>query len=241
MCTVSFIPIGKSFVFTSNRDEHISRPSAFIPKEEVINNQKIVFPKDPKAGGSWFAISELGVVTVLLNGAFKKHVSKGNYSKSRGLVLLDIVSNSRPIDFLHKIDLFNIEPFTVIVYQEGKLSELRWDGSQKHIRILNNNKAYIWSSATLYDEAAIELREELFSRFLNESDLNLDSIIDFHSNNNEDFENGFIIDRATGLKTFSVTQATLSNKEVCLNHIDLFKDEKQTSTLPIKQLSNKVG
>ena len=240
MCTVSFIPVGKSFVFTSNRDEHISRPSAFIPKEEIINDKKIIFPKDPKAGGSWFAVSETGVVTVLLNGAFKKHISTGDYARSRGLILLEIVSHDSPIAYLNKIDLFKVEPFTIIVFKEGNLLEMRWDGEEKHTKMLENEKAYIWSSATLYDETATKHREELFTHFITKADVSLDTIIDFHSNNNEDFENGFVIDRASGLKTFSVTQAVLDDTHVRLNHIDLLKKDKHAINLPVIQFSNRA-
>jgi len=220
--------------------EHVSRPSAFVPKEEVINNQKIIFPQDPKAGGTWFAISERGVVAVLLNGAFKKHISKGNYAKSRGLIVLDIISNQNPHNYLNTIGLFNIEPFTILVFQERKLVELRWNGEEKFIRNLDNTKSHIWSSATLYDQDAIAKRGNLFSNFINKNEaaINTASIIDFHSNNNEDSENGFVINRETGLKTFSVTQAVLKKEKITLKHIDLLKEETNTIEIGTNQLMN---
>ncbi len=231
MCTVSFIPVEKSFVFTSNRDEHSTRPSAFVPKEEVINNKKIVFPKDPQAGGTWFAVSESGVIAVLLNGAFEKHIPKGNYAKSRGLVVLDIVSNDNPHGYLDKINLLNIEPFTILVFNEHKLVELRWDGEKKFIERKDHSKSYIWSSATLYQKEVIKNREMLFLDFLDKEELTTTSIIDFHSNNHQDLENGFIIDRETGLKTFSVTQAVWENEKITLKHIDLL--EKKTHDVEV--------
>jgi hypothetical protein len=49
-------------------------------------------------------------------------------------------------------------------------------------------------------------------------------VVDFHSNNHEDYENGFVIDRETGLKTFSVTQAVIEPEETLMRHIDLLND-----------------
>lgn len=238
MCTVSFIPKKDSYVITSNRDEHISRSPAYQPKTEIINGVKVIFPKDPKAGGTWFAVNEKNVAVVLLNGAFESHDSTGNYAKSRGLVVLDIVSHNNSQAYLDEINLSNIEPFTVIVVQEDKLVELRWDGSDKFIKVLDSSKSYIWSSATLYNKTVIKNREELFLKFLDKGVINTASIVDFHSNNHQDLQNGFVIDRASGLKTFSVTQAVLEKKKISLKHTDLLDNNTNMIELPVNQLMN---
>ena len=238
MCTVSFIANKGNYFITSNRDEHVSRPTAFEPKKELVNDMEIVFPKDPKAGGTWFAINELGHVGVLLNGAFKRHKSTGNYRKSRGLVLLDIMSKESPESYVNEIDLEGIEPFTLVLFQQGKLMELRWDEKEKHDKPLSTSKSYIWSSATLYDEDAIQHRASLFSNFMKSTErLNPQNIVDFHSNNHSDFENGFIIDRETGLKTFSVTQAILKEDDTSLHHFDLLNDKKSMISFNTDQLT----
>ena len=90
MCTVSFVPTQNGICITSNRDEKISRSKAISPQKTTINNKEITFPKDPQAGGTWFAHDDKNVI-VLLNGAEEKHVSKGNYRKSRGLIVLDLI------------------------------------------------------------------------------------------------------------------------------------------------------
>lgn len=240
MCTVSFISRNNNYFITSNRDEHISRPLAFEPMEEIVNSIKILFPKDPKAGGTWFALNENGVVAVLLNGAFKKHKSKGNYAKSRGLILLDVISASNPKSFVDEMDLNNIEPFTLVLFDAITLMEFRWDGKQKHSKPLDKNQSHIWSSATLYDEEAIANRTSLFSEFMSvSSDIEASDVVDFHSNNNEDYENGFIIDRNTGLKTFSVTQVVLTKEEAVLKHFDLLNDKKYVIPFSPNQLITK--
>lgn len=225
MCTVSFVSSGGRYFITSNRDEHISRPLALQPKEETISSVKVLFPKDPKAGGTWFALNEFGAVGVLLNGAFVNHQLGGIYAKSRGLVLLDIISSNNPVGVLKEMELYQIEPFTLVLFDMG-LMEFRWDGNQKYFRKLDTAQNHIWSSATLYSDEIIQHRAKIFDRFqANRNEIESSDIMDFHSNNHNDFENGFIIDRESGLKTFSVTQAILGEDQILMKHLDLLNDK----------------
>jgi hypothetical protein len=34
-----------------------------------LNNKNVIYPKDPQAGGTWYAVGDNGSVLVLLNGA----------------------------------------------------------------------------------------------------------------------------------------------------------------------------
>ncbi len=238
MCTVSFISRNNSYFITSNRDEHISRPNAFEPREEIINSVKVLFPKDPKAGGTWFALNGHGVVAVLLNGAFIRHKSTGKYAKSRGVVVLEVISAPSPILFLKEMDLDNVEPFTLVLFDGQTLIELRWDGTLKHFKPLDKTEDYIWSSVTLYDDDAIQRRNSHFTDFVNaDMDITASKIVDFHSNNHDDYENGFIIDRESGLKTFSVTQVVLGSEVSVLQHLDLLNDKKYTIPFSPNQLT----
>jgi len=168
--------------------------------------------------------------------SMERHIPTSNYAKSRGLIVLDVVSHETPQQYLAEINLDNIEPFTLVVSQEGILTELRWDGSEKFIKTLNSLQPHIWSSATLYDKEAILARETLFFNFILEDNITNQSIIDFHSNTSEDLENGFVIERATGLTTFSVTQAVLENDHITLKHIDLLNQTKDEVDIGGNQL-----
>ncbi|MFM6925824.1 MAG: hypothetical protein ACKOU7_10015, partial [Ferruginibacter sp.] len=57
----------------------------------------------------------------------------------------------------------------------------------------------------------------------------------FHASNNGDSENGFIIDRPTGMKTFSITQAVVKNDTVNFLHADLLLQKQYTEILPVNQ------
>ena len=241
MCTVTFIPVEDKFIITSNRDEHISRPYSCEPKETFINGCKLIFPKDPKAGGTWFAINENGFVGVLLNGAFQKHKTTNNYAMSRGLILLNIMSSIVPSICLNKIKLDNIEPFTLVLFEDNKLFEFRWDGEQKHYTELNKNISHIWSSVTLYTNIIVTQRKTLFTNFINQNKkIESNNIIDFHSYNNDDYQNGFIINRESGLKTFSITQAVLNKDKIVLSHSDLLNNKKYSLPISINSMINQL-
>ncbi len=222
MCTVTFIASEDKVIITSNRDEHISRRANLKPKTEILNGIRVLYPKDKTAGGTWFALNEKGSVAVLLNGAFKNHKRTPPYKKSRGQIVLDIISDANPVTKIEEINLRGIEQFTLVLYHESLLYEFRWDGQQKHWKRLNKEERYIWSSWTLYDEEAQFLRDQLFKEFIANTDSpDSKSIVAFHQHNNGDFENGFVIDRKNGLKTLSITQAILTSKSIALDHHDL--------------------
>lgn len=235
MCTVSYVSHVGPVIITSNRDENIRRQTASAPVFETINHKKIIFPKDAKAGGTWFAASQDGVVAVLLNGAFSKHTPMPPYRKSRGLVVLETISSAKPFDFITQMDLQGIEPFTLILYQQGQLIELRWDGNKKHERELDTSGNYIWSSATLYSDEVIQHRKNLFDRFItNEEKPTAGRIQEFHSNSHQDDENGFVINRPTGMKTFSITQAIIQPGKIDFRHTDLLKNQAFEETMHIR-------
>jgi len=141
------------------------------------------------------------------------------------LVLLDVIASQQPYELLQAMELRRIEPFTLVLFN-GKLLEFRWDGHQKYYRPLDASKNHIWSSATLYKDEVIKQRRNLFQKFIDgNSKITPKDVVDFHSNNHDDFENGFIIDRDSGLKTFSVTQAVLDDEEIVMRHLDLLNDK----------------
>lgn len=239
MCTVSFIASNNNFIITSNRDDHTARSASFNANAQEINGIKVIYPKDPKAGGTWFAINENGVCTVLLNGAFEKHKHLSNYRKSRGLVVLDVIGSENPRQYVADCKLEGIEPFTLVLFQAKKLQEIRWDGSKKHIKDLDVNEKHIWSSATLYSKEIREERKRLFTEFIdNTEQISKADVINFHSNNHQDFENGFIIKRSDVLKTLSITQAVFTGSEISLMHKDLLSDTENIASLKNKTQSN---
>jgi hypothetical protein len=233
MCTVTYIRSGDQTILTSNRDEHKNRPPAIDPKQYQIGYKKIKFPKDPKAGGTWFATDEVSTVGILLNGAAVQHIPRAGYRKSRGLVLLDVIASDLPLFTWQQYDLAGVEPFTIVLKLPDSLHQLRWDGFDKEINALSVEQNYIWSSSTLYSPEAQRERELWFQAFLQQTPSpDAANIRHFHSYTASDNrENGLVINRGGIMKTFSITQAVIQHQNTQLFHQDLLREHRLSNPL----------
>jgi uncharacterized protein with NRDE domain len=232
MCTVSFVVANGKTIITSNRDEKILRPNAIEPKNYLINNKNIIFPKDQKAGGTWYAVRDDATVIVLLNGATEKHQLKESYRKSRGLIVLDLISSDSILKAWDNISLENIEPFTLVFFQDNQLYQLRWNEIEKETTALDTNENHIWSSSTLYSSAIREKRANWFHTFLDaKPEVNEQELFNFHRyTEEENQEHGLVINRNDVLKTLSITQTVINNNKVVLSHFDLQQQKEYTNS-----------
>ncbi|MBC7845091.1 MAG: NRDE family protein [Flavobacterium sp.] len=236
MCTVSFVSANGKVIITSNRDEKVLRPNAVEPRNYLVKNKSVIFPKDSKAGGTWFAVDENGTILVLLNGANEKHQVQPPYRKSRGLIVLEIISSSSPKDFWQEINLNKIEPFTLVLFQNGALFQLRWDGIQKETTKLDITKNHIWSSVTLYPKEIRENRAKWFHAFLDSNPtVSEKEMYHFHRyTEEENKQNGLVINRNNEMKTLSITQSVIEKNKVAILYYDLIaKKEIETSFIII--------
>lgn len=215
----------EGFVLTSNRDEKIYRPTV-APKVYSENDIKLLCPIDEKAGGTWIVAKENGTCIVLLNGAFVNHQKK-SYIKSRGIILMEIIKARFPLRYFQKMTLKDIEPFTLIIFQNNTLTEVKWDGAEKHIIPKSINKPHFWSSATLYNRSQHDIRKQWFQDLCyTRTTLTVDKILSFHSNSHaENTEYGLVINREDLTKTLSITQLVLKNNKVEMTYIDRIKNE----------------
>ena len=235
MCTVTYLPLGDGVVITSNRDEKTTRARAIPPKEYRINNTRLVFPKDPKAGGTWVAMNENGSMAVLLNGGWEKHSLQPVYRKSRGLVFLEIVSAPEMVSAFSAYDLEDIEPFTLVMFAEGKPTEARWDGAAKFVRVLPWDQPQIWSSVTLYGPEMIQQREQWFADWRQRhTQPTVADIQHFHCSAGEgNVESGLLINREGYMKTVSITSLHLADSRATMHYTDLSADQEHSIHLDV--------
>lgn len=226
MCTVSFVCSNRKIIITSNRDEQLVRP-AIAPQNYAVNNKNLCFPKDPKAGGTWYAVDENANVLVLLNGADEKHEWNPPYRSSRGLIVLDLLGSDSAIQSWETIDLDNIEPFTLVLFQDQQLYQLRWNGKQKETTQLDATQNHIWSSATLYSKPIREQRAQWFTTFLDtKPQVTETEMFQFHRYTETDnHEHGLVINRNNKLKTLSITQSVIEQNKITLRHHDLIEQQ----------------
>ncbi len=222
MCTVTYIPINETdFILTSSRDVPFAREKALYPKKYEEDSVEITYPKDGRASGTWIGYSSKNRLICLLNGGFENHSSEKTYRKSRGVIVKDLLKETDIFAALSEINLNNIEPFTLAIVDwnnELQLIELVWDGKQKHIKKLDQEK-HIWSSSTLYDEKMKQLRKNWFADWKLENKQT--DILDFHHNAGINDCNVDVIMKREKVGTVSITQVIKTNNEIAMNYEEI--------------------
>jgi hypothetical protein len=238
MCTVSFIPLKKGVILTSSRDEHTGRGPALYPDFYENNGHRLIFPKDRKAGGTWIVSNENGDAAILLNGAFKQHHPMPVYRKSRGLMLLDLFSSDSLYEKLCSYNFSGIENFTLILWHNLVLREIRWDGIKLKERRHDPQLPHIWSSATLYSDTMIEERHGWFRNWIiAQGKITQQDILDFHLNTEpQNKEYGLRISRSNKIFTASVTSICLNGQLANFKHYDLVQGIESTLEYDLKQV-----
>jgi hypothetical protein len=193
----------------------------------------LVYPKDELAGGTWIATSENQLSVCLLNGAFKKHKRHLPYNRSRGQVLKERFNFGTHEEFIDKVNLDRVEPFTFLMIDHKDLSQidfkvLIWDEHQKHVFDIDVYTPQIWASSTLYDKSQREMRKQWFSNFLdNNENPDHQSLLKFHTGSYTDNKTeDILMKRPNGLKTVSVSQINISADEKSFIYQDIEKDQK---------------
>lgn len=231
MCTVTFIPTNEGFYFTSSRDEKASR-TTMPPKTYNVDGIDLVFPKDELAGGTWIASNTKGKTACLLNGAFVNHHKAKQYDRSRGLILLESFNYETTSEFCDKVQLNNVEPFTLLTldYQSGSLNEfyeLIWDGKSKFLNKLSNSDSQIWSSATLYDPTTQVKRKSLFKNWIHQhQDFEDKMILNFHNRKHGlNMDEDILMKGKGDLRTLSISQIHVQQNKAVFNYFDIEKNK----------------
>jgi uncharacterized protein with NRDE domain len=206
----------------SLRDEHPNRMKANLPVLSQSKQPKYISPIDPSGGGSWLGINEYGSVLILLNGGYENHSKKHNYAKSRGKIVIELLSVNHTISYWETIDLNNMEPFTLIVWSNNMLWHLVWDGNKKYQSNVDSQKSHIWSSSTLYNEKEKFERQSLFNKWINQtSGINQSSLLDFFTMERNLTESIFIRNNKE-IKTLSYSFIEIEKrKKIHINYHDL--------------------
>lgn len=231
MCTVTYIPQeGNQYILTSNRDEQASRSPQNITKV-AQKGVELIFPRDEGAGGTWIAVANTDRVVCLLNGAFDQHQRNPPYRKSRGIMVLEFFEYENTTQFLKKYEFQGMEPFTMIICEQGKLIEFRWDGEQVFVKELDTAAQHIWSSSTLYTPEIKEKRREWFAAWQKQNEqYDLKAIMDFHRNAGDgDPFNDVIMNRNGIVQTVSITNIIRKKTQIDLHYHDLLNQRLKTA------------
>ncbi|MFZ4058570.1 MAG: NRDE family protein [Ferruginibacter sp.] len=235
MCTVVFIPTKDKIYFGSLRDENPKRPNAYQPQLFSTKHFSYITPKDALANGTWVGVNNWGNVIVLLNGGFEQHLRKSHYRQSRGLFVTTLLASESPVLAWSLIDLNDIEPFTLVVWSDGNLFELVWDGNEKHRRRLDETQSHIWSSSTLYNAENKIIRKDAFQNWMfKHPPISKISLLNFFKSFTNK-EHGFIMNRNEKIKTLSFTFIELNpHIEAIMSYYDFLTNSNSEQSLPLE-------
>ena len=210
MCTVTYIPtLTGDYTFTSNRDEAPKRSAAQITSEDIYG-KTLLYPKDEESSGSWIIISDTNQLVCILNGAFVRHERKLPYRLSRGIMAKEFFSYDNAETFIAQFDFDGIEPFTMIIVDQGVLYELKWDSTKLHIKKPERTQMHLWASSTLYDDELQHKRQQWFKEWKDKTMcMNQGCILSFHKNGGEgNPQSDVVMNYKDIVKTTSITSVT---------------------------------
>jgi hypothetical protein len=243
MCTLTFLPISEhSFLLGANRDESPHRSPAQPPVKKDINGQTVLYPVDGQAAGTWIAASDHKRIACVLNGAFAPHPYNPPYRLSRGLMVLASFKWPTTKAFIDHFSFEGFEPFTYVSFEWGKrqadktsVTEVRWDGEQKHVKTLNGKEPHIWSSASLYTKEAIAKRKRWFEEWLQKHNkYRVEDILQFHHFGGEgDEANDIRMNRNNIVRTLSVTSVYVAIDKLRMYYEDLLTESTSEFSLPL--------
>lgn len=178
MCTVTFVLSKSGYILTHNRDEMLSRTPSEVPEYHEHNSTWLLYPKDPEGNGTWIALNEKGNWACLLNGAFNHYGEIRNKQQSRGKIAIEVLINNRVRLIDQSLECYL--PFTLLLYEDNRLWDIRWDGNKLHQQEKNTKENHIWSSTNMYPKDIREQREQWFSDFLKDNSADPEGLWKFH-------------------------------------------------------------
>ncbi len=213
MCIASFVLDQEKFILTFNRDEDPGRIT-LPPEFRTRNGRTILCPLDQVGGGTWIGYNKR-IVACLQNGAFEKHIRQPSYAKSRGLILMDILSHPQTNLVLKAVDLINVEPFTLSIFelQQKLLTIFIYDGTTVHKEQKNLSKPEIIASSTLYDSTA---RKTITDDF-NHLEKTPENLFGFHDAHRIGHHKNKFTDKVS---TVSITQIVVEQSKVFCRYFE---------------------
>lgn len=165
MCIVSLSIKEQDFILTHNRDEDANRASSKVLQEDFIGQEKIIYPQDELAMGTWILASNTWA-TCMLNGAETGYKHNPPYRHSRGEIPIILQKYKEFDKYYSDLMLDNIAPFTQIAVHIPSTQAylLQWDGKQKSFKKIKESFS-VFSSSTLYNQEAKEKNKLFLSQF----------------------------------------------------------------------------
>lgn len=236
MCTVTYLPKGTDhFLFASNRDESPKRAAQEVVSSTRSSGKTVLYPRDTGANGTWIAVSNANQLVCILNGGIVKHKHEPPYRLSRGIMALDFFDFQDVADFTATFDFTGIEPFTMVIYDNGQLFTLYWNELELDTRKLDPTVRHLWSSCTLYPPALQSRRRRWFLDWaMKTSEPSREDLSAFHrTGGTGDPENDLVMNRHNIVRTTSITSLEKTPEAFELYLLQLAGNQEETHGLKI--------
>jgi len=228
MCILSYAPTNDGFVLTFNRDEVYNR-LAKPPEQYTVDNQKLIFPKDIKSGGSWIGVNVTkSVIGCILNAKGKTPKIPSN---SRGTIFIDQLIQGKVN--LNENELHDIAPFTLLslCLHTQVITQYHWDGLLLKGIKRTMSTPFILCSSSLYENAIMKkLKAEFNSLIARKLEIET-TTSSFHKKYFFYKNHPIFLKRSSNIQTVSMTTILKNKNGLTLNYTDLSENTKQTIQL----------
>ena len=132
MCTLAWGQTGAGVWVCFNRDEKRSRPQSEQPRLHQGNEHPLIYARDPRGGGTWFAASTAGFVVALLNHYPAGGFPQGKFARSRGQLVLELATASSADAALGQLELTDwtdFAPCYLFILSHRVTGSIAWDGA----------------------------------------------------------------------------------------------------------------
>jgi hypothetical protein len=143
VCTASWLGVRGGYELFFSRDEARARRTAQAPRALEAGGVRVLAPVDGEAGGTWIAVSELGLTVALLNGESDWQPAR---PVSRGLLVLELAGARESDEIAARLagsDLASFRAFRLLALEPGT------DGPQARVRVWG------WDGSALADEPVL--------------------------------------------------------------------------------------
>lgn len=237
MCTVTYLPKGQDhFLFASNRDESPKRAAQEVVRSTTSKGKTVLYPRDTGASGTWIAVSDANQLVCILNGGLVKHRHTPPYRLSRGIMALAFFDFQDVRDFAANFDFTGIEPFTMVIYDQGRLYTFYWNEREQDIRELDPSARHLWASCTLYPPELQQRRREWFTDWTETTPnpTRKDLTTFHHTGGTGDPENDLVMNRGGIVRTTSITSLEKKPDAFELHLLQLAGDRAEEHKLKIR-------
>jgi uncharacterized protein with NRDE domain len=115
-----------------NRDEQRTRPPAEDLALHAGSNGPVAYARDPKGGGTWFAVSSRGFAVALLNHYNTQELAEPSHYRSRGLLVKELAecgSAEEAAILADQSDFEEYHPCHLFICDHQFYSLQTWDGN----------------------------------------------------------------------------------------------------------------